>query len=93
MATCTLCYREMTQEVSCAPDPLVIHNRFYEPIRWGDERHWPTDGRAACGDCGAPPGGVHHHGCDIEECPACRRQAISCGCQDEPEGWPDLDIA
>ncbi|MGH8919215.1 MAG: hypothetical protein ACRD0H_12960, partial [Actinomycetes bacterium] len=33
-----------------------------------------------CGDCNVLPGAVHHHGCDAERCPACRRQSISCGC-------------
>lgn len=84
MSTCTLCNREMKETVTCLPDPLFIRCRLYEPIRWGDERRY---GRVRvtkpCGDCGAPLRGVHHHGCDLEECPACRRQAITCGCQDE----------
>ena len=30
-------------------------------------------------------GGYHHLGCDLEDCPACRRQLISCGCGREDE--------
>ena len=33
-----------------------------------------------CHDCRAVPGAVHHHGCDMERCPACGEQSISCGC-------------
>lgn len=36
-----------------------------------------------CGDCGARPGSYHHYGCDIERCPNCLSQLISCDC------WPD----
>ncbi len=33
-----------------------------------------------CGDCGAMPGKLHIPGCDIEQCPRCGWQAISCHC-------------
>ena len=34
----------------------------------------------ACHDCGARPGALHEPHCDVEQCPACGRQSISCGC-------------
>lgn len=34
-----------------------------------------------CHDCGAWEGQIHHWGCDMEECPKCGRQLISCDCQ------------
>jgi hypothetical protein len=73
MAVCNYCGLEMMAAVSCTDTPIVIRGLEYKPIRNGRKR-----GR--CGDCGAPPGGVHHHGCDMERCPACRGQSISCGC-------------
>jgi hypothetical protein len=33
---------------------------------------WP------CPDCGCPPGGMHHLGCDVERCPCGKAQAIAC---------------
>ncbi len=32
-----------------------------------------------CHDCPAEPGELHEPGCDVEQCPVCGFQAISCG--------------
>ena len=38
--------------------------------------HWP------CHDCDAREGQLHQLGCDMECCPKCGGQLISCGCYD-----------
>lgn len=38
------------------------------------------DGDEPCGDCGVKPGGYHHMSCDMERCPACGHQLLSCDC-------------
>ena len=41
-----------------------------------------------CIQCGAPSGFFHLLGCESEQCPKCRGQAISCSCRyDESETW------
>jgi hypothetical protein len=82
MAKCNDCQQEMTLHVSCVPEPRLLATGVYEPIRWGKEREFRRQKvKGRCGDCGTPVGGVHHPGCDMEECPRCHWQALSCGCQ------------
>lgn len=88
MAVCTRCDQEMTEHVSCTT--TVFH-------RQGVAFALPTNrDRFDCGDCGAPPGGHHHPGCDLADCPVCGRQMLSCGCrfdEDGPDEDDDLDDA
>lgn len=54
-----------------------------EPLKYGEEvaRAAFAEGNPRCHDCGAKKGHYHHPGCDVEECPRCGRQLISCYCQ------------
>jgi hypothetical protein len=88
MAVCSWCEREMTTAPSCTA--TVLHREGF-PIRmipWGKERGWR--GRGRCGDCGVNPRGFHHLGCDVQRCPLCEGQMISCGCRFDEDG-PDDD--
>ena len=51
-------------------------------IRYGDEDEDWGAGRQPCGDCRVVEGEYHVPGCDVERCPACQGQAISCDCND-----------
>lgn len=68
----------MKDALGCAWYNLKIDGEEYERARYegdlGDH----------CPDCGTPTGHYHHAGCDIEACPKCRCQMISCGCKIEP---------
>jgi hypothetical protein len=84
MAICTFCGNDMIHGTTCSEELLRIGGTDYEPIRWGDEKGYPFgDMTERCGDCNVPKGAVHHHGCDLEQCPNCYSQALSCGCMDD----------
>lgn len=76
MAECGLCNREMTTAASCTVDVLIMRNERFER----DRVIRPIGREGRCGDCGVQTGGLHHLGCDLERCPRCRRQWLSCGC-------------
>lgn len=61
----------------------TTYSMEYPRVRWGEEDFFrgKTGPTEACGDCAAAPGEFHDPGCDIEQCPACRRQALGCNCE------------
>lgn len=77
-AICGHCNQGMRDAESCSAGILVVGGRRYRRRR---ETVLGPSGR--CGYCGVLDGGVHHLGCDLERCPRCRAQLISCGCLDQ----------
>lgn len=62
---------------------VCIAGRTRTRIRYGREGAGWADSTDPCHDCAAISGELHVPGCDMERCPACRGQAISCGCASE----------
>ncbi|MCM1360236.1 MAG: hypothetical protein NC183_06960 [Corallococcus sp.] len=58
----------------------LIDGNLYDPIKVRDAGDWDEgDADAVCGDCSAKYGEQHMAGCDIERCPVCGLQLLSCG--------------
>ena len=79
---CTWCNGEMLEVDDCSanrtveyPDGTILPASTYH----FDE----PSGR--CHDCGIKHGNYHHPNCDVEQCPRCGGQLISCGCLNEED--------
>lgn len=70
---------------------ITIEGTPFERIPYGRERGWPMPAESPCGDCAVAVGQYHVPGCDIEECPRCHGQLITCECEVEDDGDADAD--
>lgn len=59
---------------------LSLDGRAIPRIRYGDEHSDWGAIRHVCGDCAVLKSELHVPGCDVEECPSCGGQLITCDC-------------
>jgi hypothetical protein len=84
MAICKYCHQEMETADTCTANTYVV---FPDGTRLpASTEHFGEPG-GRCHDCGIKHGGHHHPGCDVERCPRCGMQLITCGCLD-PDSQP-----
>ena len=76
MSKCIECNREMTQTEQCNHPFIKLG---FTTVR-RDTSYYDIGEK--CHDCGIvnKSGNLHHLGCDMELCPICNGQLISCGC-------------
>ena len=79
MAKCSDCGREMMSAKSCTVPKLVVNGRVLKRVIHKGEF---SEKGQRCHDCNIKyeRGNIHHFGCDMERCPNCGGQLISCGC-------------
>ena len=90
MAVCDWCHLEMNTAASCNVDAFHQDGHHFDMIPF-DGEHGRRTSDARCGDCGVLGGGWHHPGCDLQDCPACGGQLLSCGCRFDEDG-PELGL-
>ena len=77
MSKCAFCKKEMLSEHvrSCTTKFVEFPDfRKLPSVRYDEDPNF------RCHDCNISGGGYHHPGCDMERCPKCGGQLISCGC-------------
>jgi hypothetical protein len=83
--------REWPGEVMAAQDErtVTLHGQALPRLRRGTD--WPSLGEYPCHDCGIVDGQLHVPMCDMERCPRCFGQLITCGCLWD-EGPPESEL-
>jgi len=84
MAVCKDCNKDMLdpESQSCSLNILVVAERNGHVLERYFRNTTYFDAGERCHDCGIlnNPGNVHHYSCDMERCPKCGLQLISCSC-------------
>lgn len=78
MAQCSWCKEDMNSVDDCAKNRVV---EFLDGTNLPASTFHLKEPSGRCHDCGIQHGNFHHPGCDVEKCPRCGGQIISCGCQ------------
>jgi hypothetical protein len=79
VAVCEWCHCDMLSADECTKNVTVQFPDGTAAL----SVPFPDNAIDRCHDCNVKPGANHHPGCDMERCPRCGGQLISCGCLGE----------
>lgn len=86
MVKCDDCKQEMLTAKSCLYRYIKINGKVYlRNVQYHDIN-------TRCHDCGIVNGKIHHFGCDMERCPKCKGQMLSCDCDKTEVMLEDTDL-
>ncbi len=77
---CNHCFEDMKVVDNCAVNTII---EFPDGTKIPTSTEHFNEPSGRCHDCGIKHGYSHHPGCDVEHCPKCKGQLISCGCLKE----------
>ncbi len=70
-------------EAAQSQPTVIVAGGERQRVRYGDEADdWGARTGKPCHDCRVVKGQIHVFGCDVERCPVCGGQLISCECDD-----------
>lgn len=78
MANCEICEKDMLKSEGCSDKDYIIDGKRFAALPY---LNFYLSGGDRCHDCNCADGEFHHTGCDMEECPRCTGQFISCECE------------
>jgi hypothetical protein len=80
------------EKIIAAQQIVSMHHqgRDVPRVRYGDEKSDLRADTTPCHDCRVLKGEFHVPSCDVEECPVCGGQLISCDC--EFEDYADKEV-
>lgn len=76
-AKCNVCDQEMKSD-DCTENREV---EYADGTKLPSSTYHFSEPTGRCHDCNIKHGNYHHPGCDVERCPRCKGQIISCDCE------------